>query len=269
MPKKNMGLKRKNLTGYMGGGVFKSKAPVSSSFRGGGATEVGTEKKVQSYKEYAKKMFGGGISQPSRQAPPLTGGAVLPDRPTRGVKIPRVVGTAPLTGGPEFQPTKADDRGYATGDSTSEMNKKKGSDWRARRKSKGRGVITVKPPGKPKIKKIIKTPAFKPTKADDRGMYVGGTVPPIDPRKSQQAVEAAKKRNAALKRKRAAVKRVKRTSTQAERKATRSPGGFAGGGTLASMRKNIIGIKKDRGLTAKSGARKGMTKKRVTRRGGG
>ena len=49
MPKKNMGLKRKNLTGYMGGGVFKSKAPVSSSFRGGGATEVGTEKKVQSY----------------------------------------------------------------------------------------------------------------------------------------------------------------------------------------------------------------------------
>ena len=55
-----MGLKRKNLTGYMGGGVFKSKAPVSSSFRSGGATEVGTEKKVQSYKEYAKKMFGGG-----------------------------------------------------------------------------------------------------------------------------------------------------------------------------------------------------------------
>jgi len=162
-----MGLKKKNLTGYMGGGVFKSKAPVSSSFRGGGATEVGTEKKVQSYKEYAKKMFGGGISQPSRQAPPLTGGAVMRDRPTRGVRIPKVVGTAPLTGGPGFQPTKADDRGYATGDSTSEK--------RARRKSgenpnKGRGVITVKPPGKPKIKGKIKTPAFQPTKADDRGM---------------------------------------------------------------------------------------------------
>ena len=156
MPKKNMGLKRKNLTGYMGGGVFKSKAPVSSSFRSGGATEVGTEKKVQSYKEYAKKMFGGGFSTHDyRQAPPLTGGAVMPDRPTRGVRIPRVVGTAPLTGGPGFQPTKADDRGYA------------------------------------------------------------------------------------------------------------------GGGTLDSMRKKIIGIKKDRGLTAKSGARKGMTKKRVTRRGGG
>ena len=55
-----MGLKKKNLTGYMGGGVFKPNAPVSSSFRGGGATEVGTEKKVQSYKKYAKKMFGGG-----------------------------------------------------------------------------------------------------------------------------------------------------------------------------------------------------------------
>ena len=63
MPKKDMGLKRKNLTGYMGGGVFKSNAPVSSSFRGGGATEVGTEKKVQSYKEYAKKMFGGGVTK--------------------------------------------------------------------------------------------------------------------------------------------------------------------------------------------------------------
>ena len=50
MPKKNMGLKRKNRSMYMGGGVFKPNAPVSSSFRGGGATEVGTEKKVQSYK---------------------------------------------------------------------------------------------------------------------------------------------------------------------------------------------------------------------------
>ena len=211
MPKKNMGLKRKNLTGYMGGGVFKSKAPVSSSFRGGGATEVGTEKKVQSYKEYAKKMFGGGSLQTQT---PMPAGAtktslVVRDRPTRGVRIPKVVGHAPLTGGPGFQPTKADDRGYATGDSTSEK--------RARRKSgenpnKGRGVITVKPPGKPPIKGKIKTPAFQPTKADDRGMY--------------------------------------------------------GGGTLDSMRKKIIGIKKDRGLTAKSGARKGMTKKKATGRGG-
>jgi len=44
--------------------------------------------------------------------------------------------------------------------------------------------------------------------------------------------------------------------------------GYAGGGTLDSMRKKIIGIKKDRGLTAKSGPRKGMTKKKATGRGG-
>jgi len=145
----------------MGGGVFKSKAPVSSSFRSGGATEVGTEKKVQSYKEYAKKMFGGGFSTHDyRQAPPLTGGAVLPDRPTRGVKIPKVVGHAPLTGGPGFQPTEADDRGYAGG-------------GRARRISNTKvnpPKITPRPKGKPKIKKTIKKPAFTPTKADDRGM---------------------------------------------------------------------------------------------------
>jgi len=153
MPKKNMGLKRKNLTGYMGGGVFKSNAPVSSSFRSGGATEVGTEKKVQSYKKYAKKMFGGGISQPSRQ----------------------VRGSGPSQ------------------DNTTGMQ----------------NDALLRTP-----KKIRKRrPTFTPTKADDRGLSAGGA--------------------------------------------------------LTNMRKKIIGIKKDRGLTSKSGARKGMKKKRVTRRGGG
>jgi len=39
MPKKDMGLKKKNLTGYMGGGVMYSKAPTSKSFRKGGTTK--------------------------------------------------------------------------------------------------------------------------------------------------------------------------------------------------------------------------------------
>ena len=62
-------------------------------------------------------------------------------------------------------------------------------------------------------------------------MAVGGPVPTIDPRKRQQAVDAAVKRGKALNRKQAAAKR---TSTQAQRRATRSPGGFAGGGTVES-----------------------------------
>ena len=34
-----MGLKKKNLTGYMGGGVMYAKAPTSKSFRKGGTTK--------------------------------------------------------------------------------------------------------------------------------------------------------------------------------------------------------------------------------------
>tara|TARA_R100000951_G_C2591597_1_gene165210 strand:- start:185 stop:544 length:360 start_codon:yes stop_codon:yes gene_type:complete len=114
MPKKDMGLKRKNLTGYMGGGVFKPNAPVSSSFRGGGATEVGTENKVESYKEYAKKMFGGGgTGTPEEQ------------RRQQGTGV-GVRSTSRIAGGesgrkrtpkkirkkrPTFTPTKADDKG--------------------------------------------------------------------------------------------------------------------------------------------------------------
>jgi len=42
MPTKDMGLKKKNLTGYMGGGVMYSKAPTSKSFRKGGTTKYVT-----------------------------------------------------------------------------------------------------------------------------------------------------------------------------------------------------------------------------------
>ena len=62
-------------------------------------------------------------------------------------------------------------------------------------------------------------------------MAVGGPVPTIDPRKRHLAEQAAIKRNKALNRKRAAAKR---TGAQAQRRATRSPGGFAGGGTVES-----------------------------------
>ena len=104
MPKKDMGLKRKNLTGYMGGGVFKPNAPVSSSFRGGGATEVGTENKVESYKEYAKKMFGGGgtgVQSTSRIDYDTSNVSGRRKRTPKKIRKKR----------PVFTPTKADDRG--------------------------------------------------------------------------------------------------------------------------------------------------------------
>jgi len=209
MPKKNMGLKRKNLTGYMGGGVFKSNAPVSSSFRGGGATEVGTEKKVQSYKKYAKKMFGGGVPLASYiGGNPIRAGGRGPATPlkkdNRHPYLRKVIPNRNYEDTSRMRMTKADDRGF----------------------SGGGGTLVAKVGGKPKTlrtpKKIRKRrPTFTPTKADDRG--------------------------------------------------------FSGGGSSAvnwddvasKLRKKVIGIKKDRGLTAKSGARKGMKKKRVTRRGGG
>ena len=76
MPNKDMGLKKKNrgMSGYMGGGMsgdrnnsmMMPKAPMSAMYRKGGklsynrggGTEMGKETK--SYKEYVKKMFGGG-----------------------------------------------------------------------------------------------------------------------------------------------------------------------------------------------------------------
>ena len=112
MPKKDMGLKKKNLTGYMGGGVFKPNAPISSSFRGGGATEVGTENKVESYKEYAKKMFGGGgtsdtyMTTKGEVTKPASGFFGMK---TGGVKKgKKMKSKKPKT---TFRPTKADDRG--------------------------------------------------------------------------------------------------------------------------------------------------------------
>ena len=71
MPMKDMGLKKKNQmkNSYMGGGnTMMPKAPMSAMYRKGGklsynrggGTEMGNETK--SYKEYVKKMFGGGLT---------------------------------------------------------------------------------------------------------------------------------------------------------------------------------------------------------------
>jgi|TARA_R110000744_G_C18936771_1_gene513835 hypothetical protein len=40
---------------------FKKTAPLSKNYRKGGATEVGKES--QSYKEYVKTMYGGGVTE--------------------------------------------------------------------------------------------------------------------------------------------------------------------------------------------------------------
>ena len=55
-------------------------------------------------------------------------------------------------------------------------------------------------------------------------------------RATEQEIAAAEKRSAKLKRKRAAAKR---TGTQAKRKASRSPGGFAGGGAIESYSSQV------------------------------
>jgi len=70
-----------------------------------------------------------------------------------------------------------------------------------------------------------------PKKTKVKKYAVGGPVPRVSPIKYQQAVDAAVKRGKALNRKQAAAKR---TSTQARRQATRTPGGFAGGGTIGA-----------------------------------
>ena len=220
MPKKNMGLKRKNLTGYMGGGVFKSNAPVSSSFRGGGATEVGTEKKVQSYKKYAKKMFGGGVPLASYIGgnPIRAGGPAAPlKKDNRHPYLRKVIPNRNYEDTSRMRMTKADDRGFSGGGGTATDELYTYEQGAA---PEGVGVrstsrIVGGESGRKRTPKKIRKrrPTFTPTKADDRGLSAGGA--------------------------------------------------------LTNMRKKIIGIKKDRGLTSKSGARKGMKKKRVTRRGGG
>ncbi len=45
-----------------GGKSSKYKASGGKTFMGGGGTERGKEAKVQTYKEYVQKMFGGGIT---------------------------------------------------------------------------------------------------------------------------------------------------------------------------------------------------------------
>ena len=42
---------------------YLKTAPLSKSYRKGGSTEVGSESKSQSYKEYVKTMFGGGATK--------------------------------------------------------------------------------------------------------------------------------------------------------------------------------------------------------------
>ena len=150
-----MGLKKKNLTGYMGGGVFKPNAPVSSSFRGGGATEVGTEKKVQSYKKYAKKMFGGGVPLASYGGQSPLGDSTgmqsnPPKKDRRHSFLRKVVPNRNYKDTSRMRMTKADDRGFAGGGSLTSGRKR-----------------TPK-----KVSK--KKPVFTPTKADDRGLNTGG-----------------------------------------------------------------------------------------------
>ena len=56
MPMKDMGLKKKNL----GAPMSKEYRKGGKLYMGGGGTEVGKEAK--SYKEYVKKMYGGGMT---------------------------------------------------------------------------------------------------------------------------------------------------------------------------------------------------------------
>tara|TARA_R110000824_G_scaffold76796_2_gene194542 strand:- start:702 stop:929 length:228 start_codon:yes stop_codon:yes gene_type:complete len=50
-------------TKYMAGGGKSTKYKAAGGkFMGGGGTETGKEAKVQSYKQYVKKMFGGGLT---------------------------------------------------------------------------------------------------------------------------------------------------------------------------------------------------------------
>ena len=55
-----MGMKSKN--GPKGGKMGGKK---NTGYRNRGKTEVGKEAKVQSYKEYVQKMFGGGMTGPA------------------------------------------------------------------------------------------------------------------------------------------------------------------------------------------------------------
>jgi len=199
----------------------------------------------------------------------------VPQIKESGPKLPKII-----SGGPSFQPTKADDRGYAGGGGARYRGKGSGS----------RGGVTPTPKGdgKPKgIPRFSTTPAFTPTKADDRGYRKGGRLRTEyakggpgkfryeldgDLDKTGRAGYAGGGTLASMRKNIIGIKKDRGlTAKSGPRKGMtkkRARTRYAGGGTLASMRKNIIGIKKDRGLTAKSGARTGMTKKRATGRGG-
>jgi len=73
-------------------GMWRNKSPMSKEYRkggklymGGGGTETGKEAK--SYKEYVKKMFGGGLSKFRLSAKPAPG---VPRSPR--VPLPRSAG---------------------------------------------------------------------------------------------------------------------------------------------------------------------------------
>ena len=75
-------------------GMWRNKSPMSKEYRkggkrymGGGGTEVGKEAK--SYKEYVKRMFGGGITPSSRSIN-------LTPRPRRAPSTKRAVSTSPF-----------------------------------------------------------------------------------------------------------------------------------------------------------------------------
>ena len=60
------GMSMKKTKGMAGGGAMKKTKGMSRGGRvmGGGATETGREAKVQTYNEYVKRMFGGGMTSP-------------------------------------------------------------------------------------------------------------------------------------------------------------------------------------------------------------
>tara|TARA_R100000458_G_C8257367_1_gene233333 strand:- start:611 stop:871 length:261 start_codon:yes stop_codon:yes gene_type:complete len=64
---------------YMAGGgkTTKGRASGGKTFMGGGATERGKEAKVQTYKEYVQKMFGGGMTNGKRTKGSSMGGPAI------------------------------------------------------------------------------------------------------------------------------------------------------------------------------------------------
>ena len=76
-------------------GMWRNKSPMSKEYRkggklymGGGGTETGKEAK--SYKEYVKKMFGGGLASTDIAPQRLIGELVSPPSPRPAPRSPRL-----------------------------------------------------------------------------------------------------------------------------------------------------------------------------------